>query len=223
VDQFRQLLIAMKKLLLSTACTAAVCIEAHAVTITLDCEVLKDASGSAMPISGIVVLTAATEGIFSGPTPTSFVSGTEILLQKWDLSAFATPGVFSDITDDLAFGGTWGTGDPLRMYWFPTLTLLSASPGAGTSYGTYVDPLGLLDGSAAWVTPAESDTIGLKFYTSDASFLSAGGANSADVGLASLTVAPIPEPGTAAVGVMALLAAMGITRRRQRTIASSTR
>ena len=212
----------MKKLLLSTTLLAAIHAHAHALTITLDCEVLRDASGSAMPISGVVVLTAATTGTFSGPTPTSFVSGTEILLQKWDLSSFAAPGIFSDLTSDLPFSGAWGTGDPLRMYWYPTLTLASSAPGAGTSYGTYRDPFGI-DGSAAWITPGESDTIGLNFYTTTASFLNAGGSNSADAGLTDLTVAPIPEPGTAAVGLMALLAAMGITRRRQRVTVFPTR
>lgn len=204
----------MKKSLLSTTLIAAVCAQANAVTITLDCEVLKDASGSAMPISGIVVLTAATIGTFSGPTPTSFVSGTEILLEKWDLSSFATPGVFSDLTADLPFSGAWGSGDPLRMYWYPTLTLSSTAPGAGTSYGAYRDSLGL-DGSAAWVTPGESDTISLKFSTSDSSFLNIGGSNSGDTGLASFTVAPVPEPGTAAVGLMTFFAAVGMKRRRQ--------
>ncbi len=206
----------MKKLLISTTLLAAIHSPAHALTITLDCEILKDEFGTAMPISGIVVLTAATEGSFFGPTPTSFVSGTELLLQKWDLSSFATAGVFSDITADLPFSGAWDTGDPLRMYWYPTLTLSSTAPGEGTSYGAYSDPLGLLDGSAPWVTPAEADTISLKFFTSDASFLSVGGSNAAEAGLAGFTVAAVPEPGTAAVGLMALFAAMGIKRRRAR-------
>ncbi len=192
---------------------------AHAFTINLDAELLKDESGTAMPISGLVVLTAGTSGSFFGPTPASFIGGDEIVLKKWDLSAFATAGVLSDTTGDLSFAGAWNTGDPLRIYWYPTLTLASASPGDGTEYGTYRDAVGV-DGSAAWVTGGPSDTIGLKFYTADATFLNTGGSNSASAGVANLTVASAPEPGTPVLCLLTLFTVTGITRRRQRITAS---
>jgi hypothetical protein len=101
----------MKRLLLST--TAAVALfapgSAKALLISIDADTLRDANGDVFPVSGLVVLTAATtSNTFLGPTPTSFATGSEIVLGTWDLSAFATPGVFSDITQNLAFGGDWG-------------------------------------------------------------------------------------------------------------------
>jgi hypothetical protein len=205
----------MKRLLLTTALLAAAHFRAHAFTINLDSELLKDESGTAMPISGLVVLTAGTSGSFYGPTPTSFIGGDEIMLKKWDFSAFATAGVLSDTTGDLSFTGAWNAGDPLRIYWYPTLTLASTAPGTGTKYGTYRDAVGI-DGSAAWITGGPSDTVGLKFYTSDATFLNTGGSNNAAAGRANLTVGSVPEPTTPALSLLALLTFMGNKRRRQR-------
>ena len=204
----------MKRLLPSIALLACVGTRAQATTVTLDAEFLKDAFGAAMPTSGLVLLTAGTTGNFFGPTSASFIGGDEIVLKKWDLSGFATAGVLSDTTGDLTLSGAWNTGDPLRMYWYPTLTLASTTPGTGTAYGTYRDAAGL-DGSAAWITGGPSDTIALKFYTSDATFLNTGGSNAASFGRANLTVPPVPEPGTAALILLALPAVMGRRRRHR--------
>jgi len=202
----------MKRLLAPAALLGALATSGHALTITLDAESLKDALGAPMQVSGLVVLTAGTSGSFFGPSPTSLVGGDEIIVQKWDLSAFATPGVLSDLTTDLPLTGAWTQGDPLRLYWYPTLDLADTAPGIGTAYGTYRDASVLgLDGSAPWLTPAASDTISLKFATSDAAFLFLGGSNAPSAGIASLTV--VPEPGTAAFGAL-LCAATGLVRRR---------
>lgn len=204
----------MKRLRTFISLLACAGIPAQATTVTLDAEILKDAFGAAMPTSGLVLLTAGTSGNFFGPTSTSFVGGDEIVLNMWDLSGFGTAGVLSDTTGDLALSGGWSAGDPLRMYWYPTLTLASATPGTGTPYGTYRDVTGL-DGSAAWITGGPSDTIALKFYTSDATFLNAGGSNVANVGRANFTVPPIPEPGATMLIMVALPALWGRQRRRR--------
>lgn len=207
----------MKKLLLSIAFIAAAYIPVRATTVTLDSEILKDAFGAAMPVSGLVVLTAGTSGNFFGPTPASLVSGDEIVLKKWDLSSgWNTAGVLGDTTGDLTLAGAWNAGDPLRMYWYPTLNLASIAPGVGTAYGTYRDAVGI-DGSAAWITGGPSDTIALKFFTSDATFLTTGGSNSANAGRANLTV--VPEPGTPALVALALFAALATSRSRRRVTA----
>ncbi len=210
----------MKRLLLSTATAVALFApgSAKALLISIDADTLRDANGDLFPVSGLVVLIAATtSNTFLGPTPTSFATGPEIVLGTWDLSAFATPGVFSDITQNLAFSGDWGAGDALRLYWFPTLTLASTEPGAGTSYGTYSDLVGI-DGSDPWVTPAdEGATLSLRYATTDATFLfAAPGSNLPATAIANLTVASsavVPEPGTVLFG-LALLGAVGLTRRR---------
>lgn len=198
---------------------------ASAVTITIDAELLKDANGTAMPTSGLVILTAGTQGEFNGPRDGQFAYGNEFIVTKWDLSSFITAGVISDIAVSLPFtadaSGQWGEGDPLRLYWYPTLTLSSTEPVENTSFGTYRDPATVaantLDGSGLWITPGESDTISLKFFSSDASLLNIGGSNSAATGNANLLVPAspgnIPEPGSTLLlsGVAALL----LARRRK--------
>ena len=171
-------------------CTAT--LRLQAVTITLDAEVLKNADGSAMPTSGLVILVASTNGVtFGGPTTNSLISGADLELFRWDLSAFASNGVLSGITTDLPLTGTWQSGDPLQLYWFPTLTISSTNHGGLTPYGQYRSAGGS-DGSDPWVTPAlNSATISLKFFTADAVFLNAGGANPAAAGNANLKTPPV--------------------------------
>ena len=155
-------------------------LSASALTISIDADVLKDANGSPMLLSGLVILTAAADGIFNGPSGSSFVTGTEMLLYSWDLTAFGAEGVLSDHTTPLSFTGGWDQGDQLRLYWFPTLTLGSV-PTPNTPYGYYSDSTGI-DGSAPWITPDESDNMSLTFFTSDS--ILAPGSNSPDAGIA---------------------------------------
>jgi hypothetical protein len=161
-----------------------------AVTINIDAEVLKTADGTPMGQSGLVILTAATTGVFPGPSGTDFTTGNEVILFSWDLSAWATDGVFSGTTGALSFSGLWDQGDALRLYWYPTLVLGTTNPAEGIEYGFYSDSSGI-DGSSPWITPGESDTINLGFFTTDGGFLSGSGSNLPDAGLASLVV---PRP-----------------------------
>jgi len=207
----------MKRLLLPIlTLTSLAPFSAHALTITIDAETLRDAAGGLFPVSGLVVLTAATEGTFLGPTPTSFGNGSEIVISKWDLSTWGTAGALSDIAANLSLSGNWDPGDALRLYWYPTLTLNSTAPGLGTEYGTYTDAVGI-DGSAPWITPSQSSSIGLILATTDASQLLQPGSVNPASGLASHTVtdavAPVPEPGTAGFG-LACLAALAARRRQ---------
>jgi hypothetical protein len=208
------------RLLLAFAALTATS-SASAITITVDAELLKDNLGSAMPVTGLVILTAATTGVFNGPQDGAFVSGDEVIVFKWDLAAFTTPGLISDLGISPSPTGAWNQGDALRLYWYPTLDLASTAPVVNTPYGTYRDPAAdpgsTLDGSDQWVTPANGATISLKFFTADATFLSPGGTNPASAGIASYLVpfatTAVPEPSSAFLlaGASALL----LNRRRR--------
>lgn len=205
----------MKRLFFSTAALAAAFapFPAHALTITIDAETLRDAAGALFPTAGLIVLTAATEGTFLGPTPTSFTTGSEIEIARWDLSAWATPGALSDSTTDLFFSGAWDEGDPLRLYWYPTLTIDSLAPISGAAYGEYSDLFGI-DESDPWITPAESGVLNLHLGTTDASALLLPGSLAPAVGQANQVVAAVvPEPGTAVYG-LATIAVLALRRRR---------
>jgi hypothetical protein len=158
------------------------------VTINLEANLLKTASGDPMPTTGLVILVANTDGTsFSQPTAGAFVSGGNTIVGTWDLSkGWDTAGVLGaaanfGLSDGLA------AGDPLQLYWFPTLTIDSTAPGAGTQYGLYTDPVGI-DGSAPWVVPGAGATVDFYFLTADAnSSFDSPGLNPASAGLASST------------------------------------
>jgi len=188
----------MKKLLfvglISLSCATARC---QFVDFSMEAEVLKTSGGAPMPTSGLAILVASTlDASFGGPTDISFASGSDdIELKRWDLSAgFNTPGVLAATSGSLLLSGNWDATDPVQLYWFPTLTLASSAPGAGTSYGQYRDAVGgFQPGGQIWTTPSAGNTRFLKFFTSDATVLSAGGNSPASAGNASLTTVPEPS------------------------------
>jgi hypothetical protein len=179
-------------------------LHALAVTINIDADSLKDASGNPMT-SGVIVLVAdvkdtpGSNGIltrngFSGPTAASF-SGNDFLVHRWNFSPGAPeyfgPGAFQGAIT-VSLSGQWQAGDPLRLYWFPQNTAGDTAPGPGKPYGTYrsgsADPAA--SSSFKWITPAESatlslngetasvpkeSTISLAFLTTDASTLVTAG------------------------------------------------
>ena len=178
------------KLVCGIALLAVSCLYAQAtVTFTIDALDLRTAGGATlMPISGQVFLVASTTDlIFGGPTADSFVSGDDVILYRGDLSGSGVAGHFQAQTPVITLSGNLNTGDPLQLYWFPTLTGSSTSPGAGTSYGFYRHDTGL-DGSEPWVIQGDGFGRTLLFLTQ-----SEGGTNPDALGWASFTVAPVPE------------------------------
>ena len=179
-----------------------------AVTFDLGAERLKNADGSPMPSSGLVILAASTlDSIFTAPTPDQFFSGDDVELARWALTVIGGggglgDGSFSGTTRPLTLSGNWTVRDPVQLYWFPTLTLTpsSDSPGAGTPYGTYRHDTGL-DGSEPWFTPADGLGRTLLFLTADATV---PGSNLASTGNASLTVVPEPSHYAMACGLVCL-------------------
>jgi len=164
----------------------------HAATITIqvDADLLKDSSGNAMPTNGLVVLVASTtDSTFNPPTAGSFVSGDDIVLAKFDLRSSGANGVLIDVASSLTLTGNWTPGDPLAIYWFPTLTTNSTAPTAGIAYGFYTTTTPL-DGSDAWTTPTAPANIDLRFITTDSDTVNGhlAGLNPPSAGLASNVV-----------------------------------
>lgn len=126
-----------------------------------------------MPLGGQVLLVASTtDGVFGGPTATSFVTGDDVSLFQGSLDSGFGEGVFQRLVNfSLSSFPGLDPGDPMQLFWFPTLTASSTSPGEGTTYGFYRHDTGL-DGSAPWVIPSDGSLVDLKFFT-----MSQGGSN----------------------------------------------
>ena len=145
--------------------------------------------------AGVVILVADTNGDgFDGPSDTAFVTRDDYLIGKWDIAAHDAnaPGTFRGTTGAVSFSGDWDEGDPLALYWFPTLNGASEAPGEAVPYGMFSH--GTQDGTDPWSTP-EDGTTGHKliFLTTDAKRLQPGGGSSdSTAGLASNATPGIP-------------------------------
>jgi hypothetical protein len=150
-----------------------------AVTINIDADSLKDASGQSMT-NGVIVLVADVKDFtgsggnvvrngFSGPTASSF-SGTDFLVHRWNFSPgspeYFGPGAFQAAVN-IPLSGAWQAGDPLRLYWFPQNTAGDTAPGVGKPFGTYRSNSSEAgaSGSFPWVTPAETATLSINGET----------------------------------------------------------
>lgn len=178
------------------------------ITINLGGGFLKNQGSTPVNYgSGLLLLVASTtDSTFNLPTSNAFVSGDDIELFRSTISGDANangtndPGEFlQPIT--LTLSGNFGQNDPLALYWFPTLTTSSTTPGQGTNYGFYRSPAANLttdaDGSEAYFTPADGTTgYTLLFLTSDAGSVINNGTSGIPFGQAAFSVSPVPEPST---------------------------
>ncbi|MCF7762222.1 MAG: hypothetical protein K9N62_00960 [Verrucomicrobia bacterium] len=160
------------------------------VTLDTTAAILGDESGNVLPSTGLVLLIASTvDRTFAEPTVDAFVSGDDLIVARWDLSAWGTPGWLVESTGPIALRGGWDAGDPLQLYWFPTLSLSHTKPGAaGVPYGRFRTD-SRSDGGDPWTTPGDGATISLKFLT-----INAGGSNPMNTAWASLFVGGVAAP-----------------------------
>ena len=187
-------------------CLCSVQVQAS-VSFNVSAERLQDPSGIDMAVTGILVLVADSNGDgFGGPSSSAFVTGDDYEVKKWDIATDGgnTPGVFHGTTGSVPFFGAWGEGDPLAIYWFPTLNVSSEAPGEAIPYGMFTG--GSLDGTDPWTTPADG-TSGhqLIFLTTDAdTLLPSGGSSNSASGLASnVTSGATPTTPSSLAGVTA--------------------
>lgn len=196
-----------------------------AITFNIFSDLLKTQGGVAASQNGLVMLVADTsnDGFISAIQNGSSLalngaidglSGDDFVLARWAIGGSSgTDGAFYDTTNELTFPGSvsgWSSGDPLALLWFPTLTTASTLASTGDTYGLYSGPGST--GSAAWITPSDGATVGLKFLMTDAA-VDAGNL-SPSLGDASLTVvAGVPEPSRS---LLALLGFGVLALRRRR-------
>jgi hypothetical protein len=157
--------------------------------------VLRTSAGNPMPTTGLVLLVCSSlDTNFSGPSTNGLVSGDDVILGKWDLTLNNNPGEFSGSTGPWTIGVSNVTaGDPVALFWFPTLNISSTSVTNGTRYGMFTDAVGL-DGDAFFV-PSDGSSYFLSFNTP-----AVGGGNFSETqGYASFAVgnhAPVANPDT---------------------------
>jgi hypothetical protein len=97
-----------------------------------------------------------------------------------------------DSTAVYTLSGDWAAGDPLAIYWIPTLSPGATNVGLDVAYGMYTDQVGL-DGSAAWITPASGAAITMLFSTTGVYGNNNGSNAPASAGYSSFDTV-VPEP-----------------------------
>jgi hypothetical protein len=226
-------------------------ISVSAVSFEVDAETLKDQNGTAMPVTGQVLLVASTGGSSSVNGNTfivprsdsplaagSFLIGSgglsdDLVVARVDLDSGFGAGSLSQ-TLNLSFGldstGSWQPGDQLSLYWFPSLSSGSTTPGVGTHLGMFRDDVTDATSRNAWVTPGASSTISLQFVTQDANgpifpggvYPSGAAGYPSATGNASQVVTPVPEPSQfAAAFGLGCLAWAFVARKSKRSAAAA--
>ncbi len=205
----------------------------YSVSFDLQADQLKTTSPTtAFPTTGLCLLVASTTNTTFGTINAgaslsvgSFLDGNDDqILGAFNLTNNNVAGVLA-LTVSATTGGTFAnlsSGDPIALYWFPTLTLTNTVvPSTATSFGTYqTGNVAPLNGSASWVMPGgTTNNYALYFKTTDAAALGAGSHTPAEATAAFLTTpAVVPEPSSMALGVLAVTALGGMVLcRRVRT------
>jgi polygalacturonase len=167
-------------------------------TIDIGAGNLQDASGNLAPTDSVAVLVVdtGTNGFADARADFALSTGAtwgtdDKVIGLWDLrdsvSCSGNDGGALCAETVMSYLDGIAPGQPLQLYWFPSLTLSSNVLG-NTQYGRYTDQVGI-DGSDPWRTPPGESALTLWFIT--AAF---GGANPETAGRATLmTVAPMSE------------------------------
>ncbi len=160
------------------------------ITLNLSGAVLSNSTGTALPNGGLVLLVASTtNSTFATPSSTSstlvgsMIADDDLIIgfATIDSAAASVAGGFTKAFN-ITFTGNLNAGDPLQLYWFPTLTSTSTTIGAGVSYGTYRTDAIATGSDIGWVVPADGTTNALSILT-----VAVGGTVANTAGQATLT------------------------------------
>ncbi len=182
-------------------------------------EIFADNTGTtAAPAGSLVLLVADTTGAgFKNLLTGNIAVGATVDFGSNDLVVarftLTSPGLLDSTTGSISLSGAWDAGDPLAIYWLPSLTSADNNVGLGVAYGRYTDQVGI-GGSAPWITPPDSNTAGLMFFQSSNDDFFGSPSVPTSTGFSAFTT--IPEPSTFALlgGVMAL--GIAVWRRRRK-------
>ncbi|MDQ8185917.1 fibronectin type III domain-containing protein [Pelagicoccus sp. SDUM812002] len=148
---------------------------------------LRDQSGTAID-SGLVILAIDTDRDgFSLPDATNFLTGDDMEVARWDFSEgggldgeFLASKVIADY-DEV----NWEEGDPLALFWYPSLDKTATQPGAGAKFGVFADPSNESTGDT-WTMPADNEHLYSLQFFAEGSLLSTSSFASQYVAAASL-------------------------------------
>jgi PEP-CTERM motif len=202
----------LKSLLVAGVVLATAVAASATVTLNVGAEVLFQSDGTTpIPAGSLIQLLASTtDSVFTAPTPSSFIGGSadDVILES-----FAAPDNSGFAGDDIVvtLSGNLNAGDPLLLRWWPTLTLASSTPGAGTPYGQFRTDVTENFSDSGWFIPSDGSVISLNFLDESSGIAPNPEPDSA--GTASFVV--VPEPSTFALGA---LGALGLVLVRRRSI-----
>ncbi len=210
------------------------------VTLQLAGGYLKDQSTTNVPYgSGTLLLVASTgDTSFTAPSTASTLTvgsaispgSDDVVLFKSTISGdgnqngVQNAGEVRQLSGALTLGtaasGTVAAGDPIIMYWFPTVSSTATSLASGTDYGVYRSTVANgstdADTSSAWYIPANgSSAYNLLFLTSDAG--SAINTSTSGIAFGQAVDTVVPEPSTTVGSLLFLVAGTGIYLRRMRS------
>jgi uncharacterized protein (TIGR03382 family) len=204
----------------------AICLKTHAaVTLNFYADQLRDAGGTAISSTALVVVVADTNrdgfsSLLSGGqlTLNGLIGGADNrVIARFDASVWgdgAAQNPANNVSFEFGDYTNWEDGDPLALFWFPELTISSTSLSANNTYGQYLGPLGS-DG-VSWATPSDQGDKDFIFYTQAGNTIGPGPLPAA-AGNASNTVSAVPEPSVSILAMAgAMFAVLGRRRRENR-------
>lgn len=210
----------MKKLALALFCLLGLAgaLQAQTVTIKIDAGQLRGPGGTVPePVGGLLQLIASPGGMFPAPTPTSYISGDNVVVMSLAMNnnggtneTFNTLSALPLTTANY----TLTTGEKLTLRFYPTLTLAAMPSAPGAASATYgqvrSDTIEFgnangVPGETTWVVPSSGANVNFEYVT-----VSNNGSYS------NASAYAVPEPSSIVIEGSVAMALFGYTLLRRR-------